>query len=357
MFTLAIDTSCDDTSVAILQDNKVLSNIIASQEAMHSKWGGIVPGLAKKLHHEQIDKVIIAAFSRASNLYKMPITKDMIDVVAVTYGPGLAIALEVGIAKAIELATNFNAKLIAVNHMEGHLLSSLIANSKGKSSLNINDIKFPFLGLLISGGHTQIILATGFGEYTVVADTLDDAIGEAYDKVARMLGLGYPGGKVLTEFAKMGNSQNFELPIPLKGDARLAFSYSGLKTAVYYKVKKINETGTQLSKQQIYDIAATFEQSAIKHLQDKLSKAIKIYEPKMMLVGGGVGASPKVRAGLRNIAKMHNIGIYFPNNKKYYIDNAAMIGLVGYLKALRGKYYTKEKLDRDPRAVIGADVE
>ena len=351
---LGIDTSCDDTSVGIVFKTKVLANAISSQIELHRKYGGVVPGLAKRLHAERIDFVIKEAFNLASrnakklNL-KEKITWQDIDAIAVTYGPGLAVALEVGIAKAKELAQKYNKPLIAVDHMEGHLLSPLAANSKGKAQVVLNKKDFPILGLLISGGHTELVMMFDFGKYKIIGEKLDDAVGEAYDKVARMLGFGYPGAPVLTEIAKKGNPQKYQLPIPMAHQENLNFSYSGLKTAVYYFLKKLNDTGVALNKRIIQDLSASFEYSAITELQLKLAAALKKYHPKGVFVGGGVVASAKVRAGLRKIVKKFGAALYFPFHKKLYQDNAAMIAIVGYFKAQR-REFADSSLDRDPRA-------
>lgn len=348
---MGIDTSCDETSVGIVCGTKILSNIVSSQVELHRKWGGVVPGIARRAHKDMIDNVVKEALKRASINYKQDITYGSLDAIAVTQGPGLAIALEVGITKAKEISLENNIPLIAVNHMEGHLLSSLAANLNDEAPLVLTEKDFPVIGFLISGKHTQILEMNNFGEYQIIGDTLDDAVGEAYDKVARMIGLGYPGGRVLTEFAKKGNPDAFDFPIPLKGDPRLSFSFSGLKTAVFYTVKKIEEEHSSLTQTQVYDIAASFEKSAVLHLQDKLRKALESKSYSKLLVGGGVGASPKVRAGLREVAKEYDLEIFFPFDKRLYGDNGAMIAIAGYYKALRGEFWQDsfDALDRVPR--------
>lgn len=352
---MGIDTSCDDTSVAIVEGTKVLANIIASQEELHRKWGGVVPDIARRAHEENIDKVIAESFKRASKNAGKKYDWSKIDAIAVTYGPGLAIALEIGLNKAKQLAKEKGIPLIPVNHMEGHLLSSLAANSKGKAPVVLEDKSFPLLGILISGGHTEIILMKNFGDYEIVGETLDDAVGEAYDKVARMLGLGYPGGSVLTELAKKGDKEKYSLPVPLEKDGRLSFSYSGLKTAVFYMTKKMKEEQGELTRQQIFDIAASFEYSAIRHLRLKLRMAIKKYNPKIVLIGGGVTASPKVRAGIRQEAAKFELETHYPYTKKLFMDNGAMIAVTGYFKAKRGDF-SNEEIDRDPRASIENNI-
>jgi N6-L-threonylcarbamoyladenine synthase len=348
---LGIDTSCDETSVALLSSDKVISNVISSQVALHQEFGGVVPMIAKREHESRIDLVVNEALKRGSIQLKHKISFQDLDAVAVTYGPGLAIALEVGIKKAKEIAIGHNIKLIGVNHMEGHLLSSLALNSKGKGQISFRNLKFPVLALLISGGHTQLILMQKIGEYQLLGETLDDAVGEAYDKTARMLGLGYPGGEVLTKFAKLGVKSVYDFPVPMAKDPSLNFSFSGLKTAIFYKIKNMTKEGKVLSKKQVCDISAGFELSAITQLQIKMQKAVKLYQPKTILVGGGVSSSAKVRMGLRKIAGKFNVPIFFPRSHNLATDNGAMIALAGLFKYKRNEL-SDQKLDRDPNASI-----
>jgi N6-L-threonylcarbamoyladenine synthase len=347
---LAIDTSCDDTSIAVTEGFKVLSSVISSQDDLHKQWGGVVPGLARRAHAERIDAVLAEALQRAGKIKKRKLTVADMSAIGVTYGPGLAIALEIGIRKAKELAAEFRKPLIAVNHQEGHLLSALAANSKGKAMLNSDELEFPAIGLLISGGTTQLVLVKALGNYEIIGEKLDDAIGEAYDKVARMLGLGYPGGKTLTEFAKRGNPAGYKFPVPMSRDPQINFSYSGLKTAVYYLVKKMTEEKA-LSKQQIYDLAASFEYAAIEHLKQKLELAVLKYNPKLVLLGGGVASSPKVRSELRKMLRKHKLRLFYPLPGKMFVDNAAMVGIAANLKFVRGQF-SDVSLDRVPRAEI-----
>lgn len=348
---LAIDTSCDDTSVAITKGFRVLSNSVSSQIDLHKQWGGVVPDLARRAHLERIEAVIKHSFSSATRSMGEQVAWSDIDVIAVTKGPGLAIALEVGVNKAKELAIEHKLPLFGVNHMQGHLFSALGLNSKGKGKLDYEQLQFPLLGLLLSGGHTQMVKVQSGGSYEIIGETLDDAIGEAYDKVGRMLNLGYPAGPVITQFAKLGNSQAFDLPIPLAKDPRIDFSYSGLKTAVFYKVKKIEEQ-REFSQQEIYDMCASFEKVAIEHVQQKLTKALKLTDYRMILAGGGVTASPKLRAGIRKIAKRFQIPVFFPPNKKLSIDNAAMIAIAANfnLQGVDDPWQLHDaQIDRDPR--------
>lgn len=348
---LAIDTSCDETSAAITYGDRVSSNVVSSQINLHKIWGGVVPDIARRAHQEKINYVIAKALMLASRSRRREITWQEIDAVAVTYGPGLAIALEVGIAKAKELCKKYSKHMIAVNHLEGHLLSPLAKNIYGNKGITLNKKDFPLMGVIISGKHTELVIMYGLGQYEIIGETLDDAIGEAYDKTGRMLELGYPAGPIVTEFAKKGNLLKYPLPIPMhnKKDS-LDFSFSGLKTAVYYLIKNKLKG---LSKQDIYDISASFEYSAITHLQEKLTIALDKYRPNCVLVGGGVGASSAVRAGIRKTCQNFGLKAYFPYSKKLYMDNAAMIGVAAYYKYLRRDYVKDiEKLDRIPRLSI-----
>ncbi|HKB88140.1 MAG TPA: tRNA (adenosine(37)-N6)-threonylcarbamoyltransferase complex transferase subunit TsaD [Patescibacteria group bacterium] len=334
MKILSIDTSCDETAAAVTEDTKILSNIIWSQASAHAKFGGVMPSLAQRMHEERIDFVIKKA------LGKFEITKD-IDAIAVTIGPGLSIALGVGVNKAKELAIKYNKKLIAVNHLEGHLLSSF-------ANQNI-DIKFPALGLVISGKNTQIIQIDKIGNYKVLAETHDDALGEALDKAARMLGLGYPGGAIFEKMAKLGNPKKYTLPVPIAGqENRRMFSYSGLKTSMM----RLVESEKPLTKEKIYDLAASFQDAAFTHI-------IRVFHfilsndypktPKDLLVGGGVGINVEMRKRLRKLGKAFNINLHFPYSNRLYGDNAAMIGIAAYFKAEREEFVDPDKIDRNPR--------
>lgn len=344
---LAIDTSCDETSVAVTQDDRVISNSIFSQVIIHKKWGGVVPMLAKRAHEERIDMIIKKALQQAYT------SINVIDAIAVTVGPGLAPALEVGVRKAKELAKEFHKPLIAVNHMEGHLLSSFAKNARGRIGKSTPDVRtpsFPLLGLLISGGHTELVLVKTMGEYEVIGETLDDAVGEAFDKVARLLDLGYPGGPIVERLAQEGDEFSFDLPVPMKGRKDLAFSYSGLKTAAKYLVGDIKRTkGMQLPRQTICDIAASFQRVATTSLIDRLERAISIYKPKGLLLGGGVISNLYVRHMIRRSMKPLDVSVYVPYSKKLYTDNAGMIGVTAFFKAKRGEFVTDiAAVDRQP---------
>jgi N6-L-threonylcarbamoyladenine synthase len=345
MKILAIDTSCDETSVAITEDDRVISNKVSSQIEFHKKYGGVMPTLARRLHEEQIDFVVQEAIKGART------TLEKIDVFAVTYGPGLAIALEVGLAKAKELALTYHKPLIGVNHMEGHLYSALAHNAKGNPKI---EYAFPLLALLVSGGHTEIVLMQGHGVYDKLGQTLDDAVGEAFDKVARMLELGYPGGPMIEELAERGDAARFPLPIPMSKEKTLNMSYSGLKTAVLYLTKKVftENMEPKVKSQMICDIAASFQKSAFDSIILKTKRALEQISTEApvrdIVLGGGVSANGMLRKRLRKeFGKKYRL--HYPTNKKLYGDNAGMIGVAAYHNAVRGKFVEDvEKLDRDP---------
>jgi N6-L-threonylcarbamoyladenine synthase len=344
MKILAIDTSCDETSVAITINDRIISNKISSQIELHKKWGGVVPSLARRLHEENIDLVVKEAFQ------KTKIKLKDIDVFAVTQGPGLAIALEVGIKKIKEYAQKYKKPVVAVNHMEGHIYSALAHNSKGNPKIKY---KFPLLALLVSGGHTELVLMKNHGSYEILGKTLDDAIGEAYDKVARMLELGYPGGPIIEQIAKQGDENRFPLPVPMTKIRTTDMSYSGLKTAVLYLTQKVftEDLKEKEKKQIICDIAASFQKSAIDSLLIKtkivLENIKNTYKVEDLILGGGVSANMALRKRLRaTFGKDYRI--HFPISKKLSGDNAGMIAVAAYHNALRGNFTDAEKIERSP---------
>ena len=333
---LAIDTSCDETAAAVTEDTKILSNIVWSQASAHAKFGGVMPSLAQRMHEERIDFVIDKAIQKAK------VKMQNLDAIAATVGPGLSIALGVGIDRAKKLAKKYSKELIAVNHLEGHVLSSFTNNEYLVSS-----IKHPALGLVISGGNTILVKINKIGSYETLAQTTDDALGEALDKAARMLGLGYPGGSILEKIARGGIITAYTLPIPIAGqEERKIFTYSGLKTAM----SRLVESEKPLTKEKIYNLAACFQNVAFEHLIHVCSFVICHLEFGIsnLLVGGGVSANTELRKRLRKMGKQFGIRVLFPYSKKLTGDNAAMIGVAAFFKAQRGEFAEVDKVDRSP---------
>ena len=340
MYILGIETSCDDTCAALLNDSQILSNVISSQVDLHKIWGGVVPDIAKRAHQERINPVIETALKRAK------LTINDVDLIAVTKGPGLSIALAVGVNAARDLAIKFHKKIVAVNHIEGHLMANFLTNNAGKP---VRPFIFPALALTVSGGHTKIILINKIGDYEVVGETLDDAAGEALDKSAKLLGLGYPGGPVIERLAQTGDSRFLKLPSPLRDKSVLDYSFSGLKTAFYYQIKdwpkdKIN---THLA-----DLAASFQSAVFDTLLRKFSLAIEKFHPACLLVSGGVAANLTLRKNIRKLAKKYQLPLYMPFKKELNTDNAAMIALAGFYQSERGEYTDPQNLDVNPRAEL-----
>ncbi len=355
---LAIDTSCDDTSIAITKGTVVLANVSWTKMKLHSDWGGVVPSEAKRQHLEFLDPAIKEALKQAK------IGLKDIDYVAVTYGPGLAIALESGIQKAKQIAKEYNKPLIAVNHMIGHLYANLAQdiNSNHLSTLESNDFSFPALGVAISGGHTSFYIIKDHLELSSIGETVDDAIGEAFDKVGRMLGMGFPAGAKIEESAKLGDEGKYKFPRPMINSGDYNFSFSGLKTAVLYQIKKITgdynkhqakkaikieDLSQYLSEVQINDISASFQKAAFDTLIAKLKKAVKEYNPKMLIIGGGVIANKTLRTNLKNT--IPNLPMVYPTPIWLCTDNAVMIAMAGLHMAHKGIFVKKlDELDRVP---------
>jgi len=352
MKILAIDTSCDETSAAVTDGLKVLSNVVWSQASLHARWGGVVPSLAQREHRARIDWVVQRA------LKKSVVGPRKVGAIAVTIGPCLAIAGEVGIKKAKDLAREWQRPVIVVNHIEGHLLSPLILRGKAKLE---NWPHFPALGLVISGGHTELIYIKQIGEYQIVASTIDDALGEALDKAARAMGLGYPGGAILEKMAREGNPKSFPLPLPMRGkENQQAFSYSGLKTAFWRLINEIKGKRGGLSERQIHDLAASFQNVAFEHLLRIIAIAIKEYPVRDLLVGGGVSANIELRKRLRKFGRSVGFMPWFPLRQNLCTDNAAMIGVAAGFKVERQEMIPLDRvdlIDRVPRARIDRSIE
>lgn len=335
---LSIETSLDDTCAAVTRGYRVLSNVVSSQVSYHADWGGTVPDIAKRLHKEWLPKVVSKALREAGS--------PKLDAIAVTRGPGLAPSLEQGIDYAKKLAAELNLPIIGVNHMEGHLLSSFAQNRNGKGSRcaghSFSD--GPALGFLISGGHTELVLMKGIGEYELLGETLDDAAGEAYDKVARMLHLGYPGGPILAQMAKVGKPI-YKLPEPMTARKDLNFSFSGIKTRARYFLE---EQKPELTKEFVENFAASFQDVVFRHLMKRFKWAINLYSPQMILLGGGVVSNVALRDRARQVAEQYGIPVYYPYNKKLITDNAGMIGIAAFHQYLAGDFISPGSLDRLP---------
>lgn len=336
---LSIDTSCDETSAAVTRGRCVLASVVYSQAIMHEKWGGVVPSIAKRAHAERIDSVVTRVMKKA---YIQP---EAIDAIAVTIGPGLAIALEVGIRKAKELSLAWQKPLIAVNHMEGHIYSCFVQNRNGNPPRSYT---FPYLALLVSGGHTEIVRFPDHLTYEVIGRTTDDAIGEALDKAAKILGFGYPGGPIIERLAEeVGNEDRYQFPRPMIRSQALDFSFSGLKTAFLYKVRSL--TDDEVSNQMRY-LASAFQEAAFDSLIRKTKRALKQTGYRSMLVGGGVAVNKRLRKLFRTMARQENVTVYFPPYKYLNYDNAAMIGVAAAYKLEAEQFIDElDSLDRVPR--------
>ena len=314
---LAIESSCDDTSAAILKGEKILSNIVANQH-VHSLYGGVVPELASRAHQQNIIPVVDAAIKKAS------IDKKDISAIAFTKGPGLLGSLLVGSSFAKSFALGMNIPLIAVNHMQGHILSHFIDEGEPKP-------QFPFLCLTVSGGHTQIIRIENTSNMQIIGTTIDDAAGEAFDKSAKILGLPYPGGPHIDKLAKKGNIHAFEFGKPkIKG---LDFSFSGLKTSILYKIQNNLQKNPKFIEENLEDLCASIQHSIVSVLLNKLEKAIKLTGIKELAIAGGVSANSYLRNELEKLAKEKAYQLYIPK-LEYCTDNAAMIAIAGYFKYL-----------------------
>ncbi|MFA6169269.1 MAG: tRNA (adenosine(37)-N6)-threonylcarbamoyltransferase complex transferase subunit TsaD [Candidatus Margulisiibacteriota bacterium] len=333
MKILAIETSCDETSAAVVKDGpstelgtrvNVLSNVIASQIEFHKKYGGIVPEIASRLHAEIISLIIQDALDRAK------ITLKEIDAVAVTYGPGLVGSLIVGVSAAKALAYALKKPLIGINHLEGHIYANFLATPSYSLSLPV----FPFITLLVSGGHTSLVLVKGHGSYETIGRTRDDAAGEAYDKIARFLKIGYPGGPIIDKLAKEGNPNAIQFKRPmLEDEYGLDFSFSGLKTGVVNLVNKAGGIESFSSGTTLADLCASFQQTVVDVLVGKSLKAAELHHCKTIALAGGVSANSALRQELKAKAEAKGITVHIPPFE-YCTDNAAMIGAAAYYKYL-----------------------
>jgi len=322
MIILGIDTSCDDTSAGVVVDGrKALSNVVHSQVEVHHRHGGVVPELASREHIRNIMPVVEASLSRAN----LQLTD--LDGIAVTTGPGLVGALLVGLYYAKGLTWVSGLPLAAVNHLEGHILSIFLEESPPP---------FPFVALTVSGGHTSIYHVQGFGRYTLMGQTLDDAAGEAFDKVAKISGLGYPGGVAIEKMAKEGSHDRVPFPRAYMHKDSLDFSFSGLKTAVALYMKKWQEDPATRDESTLADIAASFQESVVDVLVHKVMTARQKTGVGSVVLAGGVACNRRLRERLSKAAEKENVRVYFPR-PAYCTDNGAMIAVAGYHRLLRGE--------------------
>ena len=322
VFILAIESSCDDTAAAVLKNNAVLSNVVARQ-SIHEEYGGVVPELASRAHQQNIVPVIDVALKKAN------VKLNQLSAIAFTQGPGLMGSLLVGASFAKSLALALDIPLIAVNHMHAHILAHFIDEE------GFDKPTFPFLALTISGGHTQIVKVNDFFNMKIIGETTDDAVGEAFDKTAKILGFPYPGGPLIDQFAKEGNPKKYQFTKPKVPN--LDFSFSGLKTQILYFVQKNVLENHNFIEENKADICASVQQTIIEILMDKLKLAVAETGINQIAIGGGVSANSGIRQTLREAENKYGWKTFVPKFE-YTTDNAAMIGIVGYHKFLHDKF-------------------
>ncbi|MGM0933099.1 MAG: tRNA (adenosine(37)-N6)-threonylcarbamoyltransferase complex transferase subunit TsaD [Bacteroidota bacterium] len=318
IYILGIESSCDDTAAAILHNGKILSNVVATQ-AVHKQYGGVVPELASRAHQQNIVPVIHQAITQAN------IVKKDINAIAFTRGPGLMGSLLVGTSFAKSLAMGLGIPLIDVNHMQAHILAHFIEEDAFEKP------EFPFLALTISGGHTQIVKVSDYFQMEVIGETTDDAVGEAFDKSAKILGLPYPGGPLIDKYAQSGNPKAFKFPKPKVPE--LNFSFSGFKTAVLYFIQRETKNNPDFVKENLEDICASIQYSIVGILMEKLKKAVKHTGINRIAIAGGVSANSGIRNALMEAEKKYGWKCYIPKFE-YTTDNAAMIAIAGHYKYL-----------------------
>ena len=315
-YILGIESSCDDTAAAVIHNGVVLSNVVAGQK-IHEEYGGVVPELASRAHQQNIVPVVHQALRKAN------IDKKQLSAIAFTQGPGLMGSLLVGTSFSKSLAMGLGIPLIAVNHMQAHILAHFIKAEEQTAPT------FPFIALTISGGHTQIVKVTDYFEMEVLGETIDDAVGEAFDKSAKILGLPYPGGPLIDKYAQSGNPLAYPFTKPKVGD--LEFSFSGLKTAVLYFVERETQKNPNFVSENLEDICASIQYTIVDYLMDKLKNAVAITGINQVAIGGGVSANSGIRKALKEAEKELGWKTYIPRFE-YCTDNAAMIAMVGELK-------------------------
>ena len=315
---LAIESSCDETAASVVKNGReVLSNVISSQIALHTLYGGVVPEIASRKHIEKINQVIESALAEAD------VTLEEITAIAVTYGPGLVGALLVGVAEAKALAYAAKKPLVGVHHIEGHVSANFIENP---------DLEPPFVCLIVSGGHTHLVIVKDYGEFEIIGHTRDDAAGEAFDKVARAVGLGYPGGPKVDKAAREGNPHAIEFPRGKVGDNPYDFSFSGLKSAVLNYINHAKMTGEEIC---VPDLAASFQNAVVESLVSRAIMAAKEYGYDKLAIAGGVASNSALREGMKAACEKEGIRFYHPS-PIYCTDNAAMIGAAAYYEYQKG---------------------
>ena len=315
---LAIESSCDETAAAVVKNGReVLSNVINTQIAIHTEYGGVVPEIASRKHIENINPVIRKALEDAG------VTLDDIDAIGVTYGPGLVGALLVGVAEAKAIAFAKNKPLVGVHHIEGHISANYVENK---------ELEPPFVALVVSGGHTHLVKVNDYGEYEIVGRTRDDAAGEAFDKVARAIGLGYPGGPKIDKLAKEGNPDAIEFPRAHVDDAPYDFSFSGIKSAALNYINSANMQGKEINRA---DVAASFQKAVVDALVSRAVRLAKECGMDKLAIAGGVASNSALRAAIQEECTKNNISFYSPS-PVLCTDNAAMIGAAAYYEYIKG---------------------
>lgn len=317
-YILAIESSCDETAAAVVKNGReVLSNVISSQIALHTQYGGVVPEIASRKHIEKINQVIEEALTEAN------MELEQMDAIGVTYGPGLVGALLVGVAEAKAISYAANIPLVGVHHIEGHVSANYIEHP---------ELEPPFLCLIVSGGHTHLVIVKEYGEYEIVGRTHDDAAGEAYDKVARAIGLGYPGGPKIDKLAKEGNPVAIPFPRAQVEGCPYDFSFSGLKSAVLNYLHHAEQTGEEINRA---DVAASFQAAVVDVLVDKTIQAAKEFGIDKVALAGGVASNSALRSGMEAACKKAGKQLFYPS-PIFCTDNAAMIGAAAYYDFMRG---------------------
>lgn len=320
--TLGIETSCDDTALALLRgERQVVGALISSQIKDHTPFGGVVPELASRKHQEALLPLLRSLLDSTGT------APEDIDLIAVTAGPGLMGSLLVGVMAAKALSQGWGVPLVGVNHLEGHLFANLVASPK---------LAPPFLCLIVSGGHTEIVLMRGYGDYLLLGCTRDDAAGEAYDKASKLLGLGYPGGPIVEKLARGGDPFAFDFPTPLKNSREVEFSFSGVKTALRTTVLKLRDGGAAPEALPLSDLCASFQRAVTASLLGKLKLAVKQTGVKSVAISGGVAANTALREGLGELGARSGWEVFLPP-REYCTDNAVMIAAAGYAAFGRGE--------------------